>query len=154
MYVAYSGLQIKVVADKSAPKGYRLGLDPNQGGGLFALRLTDGDVVWSAMPEGCGERKHCSPAQSAAVSAIPGVVFSGSEDGHLRAYSAETGKVVWDVDTAHSYETVNGEKAKGGSLDGADGPVIEGGNVYVLSGYGQWGGMPGNVLLAFSVDGK
>jgi hypothetical protein len=26
--------------------------------------------------------------------------------------------------------------------------------VYVNSGYGQWGGMPGNVLLAFSVDGK
>jgi mono/diheme cytochrome c family protein len=29
-----------------------------------------------------------------------------------------------------------------------------GGFLYVNSGYGQWGGMPGNVLLAFSVDGK
>jgi polyvinyl alcohol dehydrogenase (cytochrome) len=29
-----------------------------------------------------------------------------------------------------------------------------GGMLYVNSGYGQWGGMPGNVLLAFSMDGK
>ncbi len=26
--------------------------------------------------------------------------------------------------------------------------------VYINSGYGFWGGMPGNVLLTFSVDGK
>ncbi|MGH9582544.1 MAG: PQQ-binding-like beta-propeller repeat protein, partial [Bryobacteraceae bacterium] len=43
MYVAFSGLQIRVVADKSAPKGYSIGLDPHHGGGLFALRLTDGE---------------------------------------------------------------------------------------------------------------
>jgi polyvinyl alcohol dehydrogenase (cytochrome) len=34
----------------------------------------------------------------------------------------------------------------------AAGPVIAGGMLYVMSGYGQWGGMPGNVLLAFSPD--
>jgi polyvinyl alcohol dehydrogenase (cytochrome) len=44
---------------------------------------------------------------------------------------------------------VNGQKARGGSLDAA-GAVIVGGMLYVNSGYGQWGGMPGNVLLAFS----
>jgi polyvinyl alcohol dehydrogenase (cytochrome) len=87
------------------------------------------------------------------VSAIAGVVFSGSEDGHLRAYSAATGEVVWEADTVRQYETVNGPKAQGGSLDVA-GPVIAGGMLYLNSGYGQWGGMPGNVLLAFSVDGK
>jgi polyvinyl alcohol dehydrogenase (cytochrome) len=32
--------------------------------------------------------------------------------------------------------------------------VIAGGMIYVSSGYGQFGGIPGNVLLAFSVDGK
>ncbi|HEX7363335.1 MAG TPA: PQQ-binding-like beta-propeller repeat protein [Bryobacteraceae bacterium] len=153
MYVAYSGLQIKVIPDKSAPHGYRLGLDPKKGGGLFALRLADGEKAWSAKPPDCGDRKHCSPAQSAAVSAIPGAVFSGSEDGHLRAYAAATGKVIWDVNTAHPYQTINGQKARGGSIDCA-GPVIAGGILYVTSGYGQWGGMPGNVLLAFSVKGK
>ena len=28
------------------------------------------------------------------------------------------------------------------------------GMVFTYSGYGQWGGMPGNVLLDFSADGK
>jgi hypothetical protein len=29
-----------------------------------------------------------------------------------------------------------------------------GGMLYLNSGYGAWGGLPGNVMLAFSVDGK
>ncbi len=153
MYVALSDLSMTGVADKSTPQGYRLELDGNKGGGLFALRLTNGEKAWAAKPVSCGERKQCSPAQSAAVTAIPGVVFSGSEDGHLRAYSAAAGEIIWDVDTARDYETINGQKARGGSLDIA-GPVIAGGMLYVGSGYGQWGGMPGNVLLAFSIDGK
>lgn len=154
MYVALSDLKIKGIAmDKTSPQGYRLELDPNQGGGLFALSLATGEKVWSAKPASCGDRKQCSPAQSAAVTVIPGAVFSGSVDGHLRAYSTSTGEVLWDVDTAHDYDTVNGQKAHGGSLDGP-GPVIAGGVLYVSSGYGQWGGLPGNVLLAFSIDGK
>ena len=87
------------------------------------------------------------------MSVISGVVFSGSLDGHLRAYSVAAGEILWDMDTARDYDTVNGQKARGGSLDGS-GAVITGGMLYVNSGYGQWGGMPGNVLLAFSVDGK
>ena len=51
------------------------------------------------------------------------------------------------------YETVNGVPARGGSLDGP-GAAIAGGMLFVNSGYGGNGGMPGNVLLAFSVDGK
>jgi len=154
MYVALSDLKIKgVTMDKTASQGYRLELDPNQGGGLFALSLATGEKVWSAKPASCGDRKNCSPAQSAAVTAIPGAVFSGSVDGHLRAYSTSTGEVLWDVDTERDYDTVNGQKAHGGSLDGP-GPVVAGGVLYVNSGYGQWGGAPGNVLLAFSIDGK
>ena len=152
-YVALSDLQIVVIPDKTSSSGYRLGVDPNHGGGLFALDLATGRKVWSAPPPACGDRKSCSPAQSAAVSAIAGVVFSGSEDGHLRGYSTATGAVVWDADTEREYDTVNGSKAQGGSLDVA-GPVIASGMLYVNSGYGQWGGAPGNVLLAFSVAGK
>lgn len=51
------------------------------------------------------------------------------------------------------YQAVNGVKAKGGALDGP-GPVVVGGMLYVNSGYGIFGEMPGNVLLAFAVDGK
>jgi polyvinyl alcohol dehydrogenase (cytochrome) len=84
---------------------------------------------------------------------IPGVVFSGSLDGHIRAFSTEDGHVLWDFDTSRDYQTVNNIPAHGGSLDGA-GPVIADGMLYVNSGYPRYGGMPGNVLLAFSLDGK
>jgi polyvinyl alcohol dehydrogenase (cytochrome) len=128
-------------------------LDPRSGGGLFALKLATGERVWTAPHPGCGDRVGCSPAQSAAVTVIPGVVFSGSVDGHLRAYATGDGRILWDVDTARDYQTVNGVKGTGGAIDGP-GPVIVGGTLYVNSGYGVFGGAPGNVLLAFSVDGK
>ena len=125
-------------------------LDPKAGGGLVALRLSDGGRAWYAAPIVCtpGAPVGCSPAQSAAVTAIPGLVFSGSMDGHLRAYSAEEGRIEWDFDTAREFETVNGVKAKGGSMDGP-GAVVVHGMVFVNSGYSRFGGMPGNVLLAF-----
>jgi polyvinyl alcohol dehydrogenase (cytochrome) len=127
-------------------------LDPHKGGGLYALDTRTGKILWAAPAAPCvGSRTDCSPAQSAAVTAIPGVVFSGSVDGHLRAYSATTGRVLWDTDTARDFPTVNGKPAKGGSIDAA-GPAVVNGMIFVNSGYGQWGGMPGNVLLAFSVQ--
>jgi polyvinyl alcohol dehydrogenase (cytochrome) len=127
--------------------------NPQAGGGMFALSLGKGERIWSSPPPVCGERKRCSPAQSAAVSAIPGVAFSGSVDGHLRAYSAKDGTIIWDYDTAREFTTVNGVSGRGGSMDGP-GPAIGGGMIFVNSGYAIWGGMPGNVLLAFSVDGR
>src|SRR5262249_16810673 len=126
--------------------------DPKAGGGMFALRLDTGERVWHTPPAPCGDRKRCSPAQSAAVSAIPGVLFSGSLDGHLRAYSTTNGAVIWDFDTVRSFDTVNKVPARGGSLN-VGGPAISGGMVFVNSGYIN-NGIPGNVFLAFSVDGK
>ena len=127
-------------------------LDSKTGGGLSALRLDTGEQVWRTPHPGCGDVPGCSPAQSAAVTAIPGLVFSGGLDGHLRAYFADNGKIVWDVDTKGDYQTVNGVAAKGGSIDGG-GAVIVDGVVYVGSGSGFVGSIPGNVLLAYSVDG-
>jgi polyvinyl alcohol dehydrogenase (cytochrome) len=66
---------------------------------------------------------------------------------------AVDGKIIWDYDTVRDYQTVNGVPGKGGALD-AGGPVIAGGTLFVNSGYGQWSALPGNVLLAFSVDGR
>jgi polyvinyl alcohol dehydrogenase (cytochrome) len=127
----------------------RFTLNPQEGGGLTALRVEDGTRSWYAAPPACSARPGCSPAQSAAVTAIPGVVFSGSVDGHLRAFSTADGKVLWDVDTAREYDAVNGVKGHGGSLDGP-GAVVVGGMLFVNSGYSRFGGMPGNVLLAFA----
>ena len=128
-------------------------VDPKVGGGMFALRLSDGQEVWRTAPASCGDKPRCSPAQSAAVSAFPGVAFSGSVDGHMRAYSTTDGTVIWDFDTIRSFDTVNKVPARGGSLDGP-GAAIGGGTVFFNSGYAGGGGQPGNVLLAFSVDGQ
>jgi len=135
------------------PNAWATDADPKQGGGMFALRLRDGVRAWHTPPAECVERPRCSPAQPGAVSGIPGAVLSGSMDGHVRAYSTTDGSVLWDFDTVRSYETVNGVPGRGGSLDGA-GPAIAGGLVIVNSGYPHGGGMPGNVVLALSVDGK
>jgi polyvinyl alcohol dehydrogenase (cytochrome) len=130
-------------------------LSPNEGGGLTAVAIADGKKVWTAQPAPCraGAPRGCSPAQSAAPTAIPGLVFSGSLDGHLRAYDVSDGKVVWDVDTVRDYDAVNGIKGRGGSLDGP-GAVVAGGMLFVNSGYSRFDGMPGNVLLAFAPNGK
>jgi polyvinyl alcohol dehydrogenase (cytochrome) len=128
-------------------------LDSTKGGGLFALSVKTGETLWNTPPSPCETKKRCSPAQAAAVTAVPGVVFSGSLNGHLRAYAAEDGKVLWEYDTAHDFTTVNGVPAHGGSISVA-GPVVADGKVYVLSGYDTFGEAPGNVLLAFSADGN
>jgi polyvinyl alcohol dehydrogenase (cytochrome) len=156
VYVAVSDLKIRPVA-KPGPDTQpsiigHLAIDPKSGGGLFALRLSDGKRVWATPHPGCS-KPGCSPAQSAAVTMIPGVIFSGGVDGHMRAYSSADGKIIWDVDTMREFETVNGVKGAGGSIDGP-GPVIVNGMLYVNSGYALLGGAPGNVLLAYSVDGK
>jgi polyvinyl alcohol dehydrogenase (cytochrome) len=87
------------------------------------------------------------------VSAIPGVVFAGSLDGHLRGYDSAAGGVIWDYDTLQQFQTVNGIKGHGGSINGS-GPTIAGGMIFCNSRYARLPVMPGNVLLAFGVEDK
>ena len=77
------------------------------------------------------------------------MIFAGSNDGALRAYSVADGAVLWEFDTNRDFDTVNGVAAKGASINEA-GPTVAGGMVFVNSGYGTLGGRPGNVLLAFA----
>jgi polyvinyl alcohol dehydrogenase (cytochrome) len=70
-------------------------------------------------------------------------------DGHVRAYASKDGAVLWDFDTVRAFKTVNAVEASGGSLDAA-GPTVAGGIILVSSGYGLYGGAPGNVLIAFA----
>ena len=124
--------------------------------GITALNFATGAKIWDvpAPPINCSwGTTRCNNSQSAAATVIPGVVFSGSVDGHLRAYSTANGAIVWDVDTAPPIATVNGGPTKGGALDGG-GPTIANGILYTNSGYGKIVGQPGNLLFAFSVDGK
>lgn len=128
--------------------------EPNRPG-LYALDLTNGEYVWKyPLEEGlCGEREFCNPGISAAASAVPGLVFAGAMEGHLRIHDSKTGELLWDYDTAKPIKTLSGEVAQGGSLGGANGAIVIGGNMYFSSGYGIYGHMPGNVLFAFGIDG-
>jgi polyvinyl alcohol dehydrogenase (cytochrome) len=119
----------------------------NASGSLTALDIATGAARWhtpSPEPACAWVSRACWHAQAQAVTVMPGSAFSGSTDGHLRAYSTIDGKILWDFDTAKDFQTRNGVKASGGPLD-HDGATIVNGTVYVNSG---------NTLLAFSVDGK
>lgn len=123
-------------------------------GGFTALRLTDGKIAWQQPPQPllCDKAQMgCGAGQGSAATAIPGAVFSSSLDGGLRAYSTADGKILWTFDTNRPFDTVNGVKASGGSMDGP-GAVVAGGMLFVNSGYGGLVGRPGNVLLAFALD--
>lgn len=123
-------------------------------GGIVALRLDTGAIAWrrAAEPTLCGTpNRACNAAQGAAVTAVPGAVLSGSQDGGLRAYAADDGSLLWQFDTNREFTTVNGITARGGSMDGP-GPVVAGGLLFVNSGYGGVFGLPGNVLLVFGLD--
>jgi polyvinyl alcohol dehydrogenase (cytochrome) len=133
-----------------------LSVDPsNPTGSLVAIDIRTGAKRWQtpAPPVACSwsSASACAHGQTQAVTVIPGAAFSGSMDGHLRAYSTIDGKILWDYDTAKEFATVDRVKASGGSLD-PGGATIVNGVVYVNSGSSR--GKPGNVLLAFSVDGK
>ena len=156
---ALGGVQWGMSADDSqlyVSNAFRFGRSGAKPGGLTALKIANGDITWTAPPadRSCEwGRQGCNAAQSQAVSSMPGVVFSGSLDGRLRAYDSASGKVLWEFNTGVAFDAENKIETKGGSLDGG-GPTIADGIVYVLSGYGRLGGHGGNALIAFSVDGK
>ena len=121
-------------------------------GGLHALKLENGEPIWEARPSraDCKDPKNCVQAQSAAITLIPGAIFSGTTNGIMRAYDTRDGRVIWTYDANQPYTTVNSVPAKGGSFNGP-GPVVVGGMVFMNSGYNYLGiGTSGNVLLAFA----
>lgn len=126
---------------------------PETGGGVVSIDIATGKINWRtpAPKPACLAIKGCSAGQPGAVALIPGVVFATSLDGHLRAYNTTDGKIIWDYDTLRDFDTVNGIKARGGSMNGT-GPVVAGGMVYSNSGYSRNPVIPGNVFLAFGVE--
>ena len=157
---ALGGIEWGFTADATTvyvPVADPFGKPDTRNPGISAVKIATGEKLWQtpAPAVKCSwGTSRCVNAQSAAASLIPGVVFSGTTDGHLRAYATADGKIIWDFDTAaQPYEAVNGKQAKGGTID-AGGPTIANGILYINSGYGRIIGMPGNALLAFSVDGK
>lgn len=132
---------------------------PGQIAALHAVNARTGRVEWSYLPRPqCeGDRpsrvKNCTGGigLSGAATVIDGAVVVGSLDGFLRALDATTGRLLFEYDTARSFETLNGIPGKGGSIDNAS-IVASHGLLFVNSGYGLMGGQTaGNVFLAFRV---
>lgn len=138
-------------------------LPPERAGGLAALDLATGKLRWQIEPEppvcswqvgqtaACVDANlcDCSGAKVAATTAIPGAVFAGGWDGHVRAYSTTDGRLLWDMDTAVPVAAVNGIEARGGQIGGYP-VVVSGGVVFVTSGASVMG-RPGNALLAYGL---
>ena len=118
--------------------------------GIFAVDAFTGDLQWSHLADNvCGDREDCDPGISAAISAISGATVAGHMDGRLRAYAADDGRVLWEVETDRTFTGLSGNEARGGSFGGGTAPVAYRGMLYANSGYGLYFHRPGNVLLAF-----
>jgi polyvinyl alcohol dehydrogenase (cytochrome) len=152
--IAYDGRRV------FAPINRPYGLITPPGGthkpGLHAVRVDTGAVEWTyaAQPDCSAKRaelvKSCATniGFSGAPTVIDGAVISGSLDGFVHAFNAKSGELLFKFDTARPFDTVNGVSASGGSIDNAS-IVAANGMLFVTSGYGLFGQMPGNVLLAF-----
>jgi polyvinyl alcohol dehydrogenase (cytochrome) len=127
--------------------------------GLYKVALQDGRIEWSwrveraCRPEASDRSPWpACPRQigfSAAVLSLPGAVLSAGLDGTWRAHSTEDGHVLREENTLRAYEnTLNGVDGHGGSIDNAT-MVAADRMLYVQSGYGFFGGIPGNVLIAY-----
>jgi len=124
--------------------------------GLYAVDGFTGAPLWRApVAEHCSSKDQPCRGYSAALTAVPGMLFAGAVDGYFRAFDSNTGALLWEFNTAQKFTTLNGEIASGGDMDGP-GAVVVNGMVYVNSGYatGNSAQRPGNVFLAFSIDGK
>ena len=120
--------------------GALVALDPVTGAVLWRTPTPDTPCAWGT--------QNCSHALLAGVAVIPGVVFAGAMDGHMRAYDAHDGSIIWDFDTGQSFAAVNGVSAHGGAID-YGGEVIAHGMLFVNSGSMR---QAGNLLLAFAPE--
>ncbi len=131
---------------------------PNETGGVAKLAIMTGKTLWHAagMTPACAwGAAGCEHRQPAAAIAIPGAVLSGALDGHLRAYAAADGTVLWDMDAAAAaYDAVNGIKAYGGNIDGSA-QIIANGTLFVNAGNATaTSPRRGDAVLAITVYGK
>jgi polyvinyl alcohol dehydrogenase (cytochrome) len=145
--------------------------------GVYALALEDGKALWShpvqrgcafdprdaplvglaEMAKGRSERSpwpECSYyyGQSAAAVVANGIVYAGALDGKLRLLDADSGRELRVIDTKSAFTASNGVEGHGGAID-VGGAIVDGDQLFVLSGYGMFGQMPGNMLLVFGLDG-
>ena len=142
--------------------------------GIHALNLESGEIRWSLPVErgcefnpanaprvGLAAMRDAGPANawpdcsfyyghSAAPLYANGLLYAGALDGKLRIADAATGKVLRVIDTKRPFDADNGIEGHGGAID-LGGVVVDGERLFLYSGYGMFGQMPGNILLAYDL---
>ncbi len=123
---------------------------------MHAINIASGERVWSvAAPVNCLDTnnkaiKNCHVGLSSAVTASDDIVFAPSLDGYIYAFHTSTGEVLWSYDTKRDYPAANGGTAYGGAID-LGGVYLDSGQLFVSSGYGQAGRLPGNAFIVMEV---
>ena len=120
--------------------------------GVYAYDPFSGDELWSydAVINCIDETFECYSGFSAAISSTNDGVFAGNLNGILYAISTKNGEPVWEFNTRKEFQSINLIPANGGTID-ATGPVISEKMIYINSGYGGYGKLPGNALIAFEI---
>ena len=81
-------------------------------GAVAAVQLTNGEKRWLTpieAPTVSGRR-----GETAALTAIPGVIFSGSWQGVIRAFSSDDGHLLWQYDTRAIFRRLTASKQEAG----------------------------------------
>jgi len=146
--MAASGDRLFVpISDMADGRSYE---DPDRPG-MHALDINSGEILWSTIHDDrCAGRNFCHPGISQVPTVIGDVVVAGAMDGIARAYDLVTGEVIWEIDSTQEFDTVLGQRSRGGSFSGGAGPIAFGGMLVLSSGYGIYNHMPGNLLLVLA----
>ncbi len=146
--------------------------------GVYSLSVKDGRMLWALpidrgcvidpedvpkvglaeMQSGKTDRPTwpaCSYyyGQSAAAVLADGVVYAGALDGKLRLIDARNGKVLRVIDTNQAYRGSNLVDGHGGAID-VGGAIVNGDQLFISTGYGMFGQMPGNMLLVYGIRNR
>lgn len=99
---------------------------------VFAVDAKTGEEVWSYDPEVPGDwaRKACCDVVNRGVAVYEGAVYLATLDGYLVSLNAETGEVIWRINTII-------DRTRAYTITGA--PRVANGRVFIGNGGGEYG---------------
>ncbi len=99
---------------------------------VFAVDAKTGEEIWSYDPEVPGDwaRKACCDVVNRGVAVYEGAVYIATLDGYLVSLNAETGEVIWRINTII-------DRTRAYTITGA--PRVANGRVFIGNGGGEFG---------------
>ena len=99
---------------------------------VFAVDAVTGEEIWSYDPEVPGDwaRKACCDVVNRGVAVYEGAVYIATLDGYLVSLNAETGEVIWRINTII-------DRTRAYTITGA--PRVANGRVFIGNGGGEFG---------------